>query len=322
MIIISDKKQNLQDFIIQKSKELNCDELCILSGYIGLGPIDKISNLKDLKLNIVFGLAIEVMTQELKDLLSDYHLEKENNISIYGSNIKSHAKIYLWKNRGKVIYSLCGSANFSSNGLLSINREVLSEVKNNSLKDLNNYYLKVFKSSISIVDVNINKTKKLYIKTPIMDNDDLVFEEFETSSLFSPKYNINWGHSIAKNNLRDSCIPITVGQIKNHPEIFQPKTNNNGLGKADNDPIDIIWDDGTNMVGLFEGTQIINELRYPNKISTYKDKKILGDYIRERMKLEKGVFVTKENFDEYGRNSITIKKIGEGQFYFDFSNNK
>ena len=49
MIIISDKTQNLQDFIIQKSIDLNCDELCILSGYIGLGPIDKISKLKKLK---------------------------------------------------------------------------------------------------------------------------------------------------------------------------------------------------------------------------------------------------------------------------------
>jgi hypothetical protein len=53
------------------------------------------------------------------------------------------------------------------------------------------------------------------------------------------------------------------------------------LGKADNEPIDIIWDDGTNMAGLFEGTQTINELRYPNKISTYKTKKNL-EIILER----------------------------------------
>jgi hypothetical protein len=67
-----------------------------------------------------------------------------------------------------------------------------------------------------------------------------------------------------------------------------------------------------------EGTAEINGLRYPNKISTYKDKKILGDYLRGRMKLKIGSYVTEKQFKQYGRDNITISKISDGIYYFDF----
>jgi len=73
------------------------------------------------------------------------------------------------------------------------------------------------------------------------------------------------------------------------------------------------------MVCLMEGTADINGLRYPNKISTYKDKKILGDYLRSRMKLKVGTYVTENHFNKYGRDTITISKISDGVYYFDFS---
>ena len=49
--------------------------------------------------------------------------------------------------------------------------------------------------------------------------------------------------------------------ILNHPELFPPKsktprtTVTSGRKHRHNEAIDIIWDDGTTMVGLFEGTQ-------------------------------------------------------------------
>ena len=57
----------------------------------------------------------------------------------------------------------------------------------------------------------------------------------------------------------------------------------------------------------------------PNKISTYKDKKILGDYLRGRMKLKVGTYVTENHFKKYGRDTITISRISDGVYYFDFN---
>jgi hypothetical protein len=142
---------------------------------------------------------------------------------------------------------------------------------------------------------------------------------FISGSLYAEKSKINWGHGGAHNHPRDAYIPINVPDVKKFPNLFPPKTANKGLRNADNDPIDIIWDDGNVMTGILEGTQNVNGERYPNKIGSYRDKKILGDYLRERMGLEQGVFVTETDFINYGRDNIRIKKIGDSTYQFDFS---
>jgi hypothetical protein len=221
----------------------------------------------------------------------------------------------LWKNKGDIIYALNGSANFSSKGLLTEYREVLSEVNKEDFKEFQSYYNKIFDSSLPIIDkesIRISNVSKTI-------NNDVVTGICETDSLFAEKSKINWGHSNAHTNPRDAYIPLRKNDILNHPELFPPKSSNKGLRFADNEPIDVIWDDGTNMVCLMEGTADINGLRYPNKISTYKDKKILGDYLRSRMKLKVGTYVTENHFNKYGRDTITISKISDGVYYFDFS---
>ena len=92
---------------------------------------------------------------------------------------------------------------------------------------------------------------------------------------------------------------------------------------------------------LLEGTQTIDDVYYPKQISTYKSKKELGLYLRKRIgdkigmdlvipvdskdefrnniDIYKDKLINKEMLDRYGRSSINIKLIGEGTYYFDFS---
>ena len=314
MILYTDNTRNLESLIINRSKQLVCDEICILSAYVGVGPILKISEIEGLKVNILFGLAIEGAQEKLLDELRKVHLNAENSVSIYYPKIQSHAKIYLWKNNGDVIYALNGSANFSSKGLLTEYRELLSEVNKEDFKEFKAYYDKIFQSSLPIIEKE--SVKNSY--TVKNDISEIVIGVCETDTLYAEKSKINWGHSNGHTNPRDAYIPLRKIDILNHPELFPPKSNDNGLRFADNEPIDVIWDDGKNMVCLMEGTSEINGLRYPNKVSTYKDKKILGDYLRYRMKLKPGTFVTENHFKKYGRNNITISQISDGVFYFDF----
>ena len=83
--------------------------------------------------------------------------------------------------------------------------------------------------------------------------------------------------------------------------MFPEKADNKGLGYNENAPIEILWDDGIRMAALLEGSLTIDGLRYPNKISSFRSKKIMGDYLRRRMGIPKGKFVTKQMFDHYGR---------------------
>ena len=316
MILYTDNSRNLENLIINRSERFACDEICILSAYVGISPILKISKLEGVKINILYGLATEAAQDKLLEELKKIHNDDLNLVSIYYPQIQSHAKIYLWKNKGEIIYALNGSANFSSKGLLTEYRELLSEVNKEDFKEFQTYYDKIFNSSFPIIDKENLKAKNS--NTTIQPNQVIVNGLCETGSLYSEKSKINWGHSNAHTNPRDAYIPLRKNDIIDHPELFPPKSTDKGLGFSDNEPIDVIWDDGTNMVCLMEGTAEINGLRYPNKISTYKDKKILGDYLRTRMKLKIGSFVTENQFKQYGRDTITISKISDGVYYFDF----
>ena len=98
MILYTDNSRNLESLIINRSKQLVCDEICILSAYVGINPILKISKVDDIKITILYGLATEAAQDKLLDELKKIHTDDLNLVSIYYPQIQSHAKIYLWKN--------------------------------------------------------------------------------------------------------------------------------------------------------------------------------------------------------------------------------
>jgi len=316
MVFYTSKITNLQQNLIQITEGLDCDELFVLSGYIGPGPLLNLSLVDGVKLNVIFGLAIESVSKQLHEELIKI-VDANKDISIFYSNIPSHVKIYMWLKKGVPVYCINGSANFTSNGLLKPLREILTQVPASQFKNILSY-LNQIKDSIFPIRDYVPKVK---------NSNNIVKEEvipivegyYLTGSIFGEKSKINWGHGNANTNPRDAYIPISVQDVKNMPDLFPAKTENRGLGYADNDPIDIVWDDGAVMIGILEGTQPIFGERFPNKISSYKDKTILGDYLRRRMGIDQGDFVTELDFFNYGRNNIGIKKIGDSTYQFDFS---
>jgi hypothetical protein len=318
MILFTDKTKNLQNLLIQKSKYILCDELCIISGYVGIGPIELITETENLNVTLIYGLAFEGIQEKLLSQLQNIHQDLDKNITIYCPSIPSHAKLYLWKYKGEIVYGLNGSANFSSNGLLTLYRELLSEVNKEDFREFNDYFQTIYDSCIEITEVTPSKRIE---KARLSINQTPFVEGFcTTDSLFGNGSKINWGFAPkGHTNPRDAYIGLRKQDIEQYPELFPPKSANNGLGRADNEPIDVIWDDGVSMVCLLEGSMEIDSVRYPNKISTLKSKKILGDYLRNRLGILPGIKVTEKDFARYGRNNITISKINEGSYYFDFS---
>ncbi|MBQ8022715.1 MAG: hypothetical protein IJ254_00395 [Succinivibrio sp.] len=78
------------------------------------------------------------------------------------------------------------------------------------------------------------------------------------------------------------------------------------------------------MTGLLEGSVVKKEdgktVLQTKQISSYPQKSILGEYIRKRLGVEKEDPMTMKDLDEYGRTSIDVYLLGEGIYYFDFSN--
>ena len=316
MIYYTTSSSNLQQELIQISEGLDCDELLVVSGYVGPGPLINLTLVDGINLNVIFGLATESVSKPLHEEL--LKIENDNKrIKIFYSNLPSHVKIYMWRKKGVPVFCLNGSANFTSNGLLKPFREILTLVPASQFKGMTSYINIITDKSFTLKDFT-PKVKTTESKG-LMDSSQFDDGNFVSGSLYAEKSKINWGHGNANTNPRDAYIPISVLDVKRFPSLFPAKTKSNGLGYSDNDPIDIIWDDGVVMTGILEGTQNVNGERFPNKIGTYKDKKILGDYLRSRMGIEHGAFVTKMDFINYGRNNIGIKKIGDSTYNFDFS---
>ena len=61
---------------------------------------------------------------------------------------------------------------------------------------------------------------------------------------------------------------------------------------------------------------------YPNKLSSFPKKSDLGKYFRSRLGTGDGEKITKKDLIDYGRTDVYIQKIGQDQYYIDFSKDK
>lgn len=144
---------------------------------------------------------------------------------------------------------------------------------------------------------------------------------------------INWG--MAKNNgshvnINDACIKIGMELINHYPKLFPIKqkapTNIDGVLRKEhrhNDNIEIIWDDGTTMTALLEGSVPKNvggeRVVYPKQLASTPSKATLGKYLRNRLGIKEGIPITLEDLEKYGRTTIDVSLQGEGIYFFDFS---
>lgn len=147
---------------------------------------------------------------------------------------------------------------------------------------------------------------------------------------------LNWGFSNALPAPMDAYISIPVSLIKDNLDFFASKDKDERI-------IEIIWDDGTEMLASLEGSQNVLGKKYPKQISSHPHKCDLGRYLRRRIgeyiqedlvfpeglskvELEENPhkyaekFILKEQLLKYGRTDITVFKIGPSRYFFDFSN--
>lgn len=335
--------QNLENIVFTRNQLFQCDELIILSGYVGPTPIRKLETLP-IKSTVVYGMyGCDGIRQSLHSALVAEN-GSISNVNILYSTIPVHSKCYIWKNKGAVVHALIGSANFSTNGLTTPFKEVLAETTFDTFDPLNQYIDMILDRTISCEEavVKVNKSKIAYKDFERVENG--ADKDICTMPLYiirdgikvvPERSGINWG--MAKNygshvNINDAYIGITSGMIDQYPELFPKKQecpSEDGKiirkGHRHNDNIEILWDDGTTMTGLLEGSisKKINGIKelYPKQISTTPKKAELGKYIRKRMGIAEGVPITMVDLERYGRDSIDVSLQGEGIYYFDFSRN-
>lgn len=330
---------NLDNIVYERYKLNRCDDIAIISGYVGPAPIEKISQLP-IHSTIIYGMyGSDGIGKALHNSLVAAD-KKYENVDIYYSTVPVHSKIYMWRNHNEVIHALIGSANFSTNGLTTPYKETLAETTSDTFEPLDNYLARIMSTAIRCTEATVKVRQK-----PVSKSEDknviydanicsmpLYLLEGEIKKMPATS-GVNWGMAKLNGshvNINDAYIPISAEMCRMYPLMFPVKKNGPDVlesiikkGHRDNDNIDIIWDDGTTMTGLLEGNRkaIVNGnyVEYPKQISTTPHKSELGKYIRSRIGVKEGNPITIEDLEKYGRMTINISLQGEGIYYFDFS---
>jgi len=332
---------NLESIVFNRNQLFQCDELVVLSGYVGPAPIKKLQSLP-IKSTVIYGMyGCDGIQQSLHDALVEEN-KSLSKVDIRYSTIPVHSKCYIWKNKGKVVHALIGSANFSMNGLTTPFKEVLAETTYDTFDPLNQYLDMVMGRTIDCKDAIVKKNKSRFSKPNETQEPQIFDKDICTMPLYiidngvkvvPAQSGINWG--IAKLsgshvNINDAYIKISAEMLEHYPEMFpkkQESPTHEGTairtGHRHNDNIEILWDDGTTMTGLLEGSipKTFDGVRglYPKQVSSTPRKSELGKYLRKRIGVEEGVPITMEHLEKYGRTTIDVSLQGEGIYYFDFS---
>lgn len=327
--------KNLEDIVFGRHEVVpDVDQLIIISGYVGPQMIKRLQELP-FQSRVIYGMYGESgVGRPLHNAL--VNLEKNlPQTDIYYSKIPVHAKCYMWMHNHKIQHALVGSANFSANGLHNDYREVLAETTRDTFQPLLEYTESIMNEAIlctdNSVDLRGGSSKTKEIKNIVNNNNpDVCSMTLLDRNGNTPEGSgINWGFSKKGHNSPGvSYIPIRTSYIRMYPRIFKPKQTHalsftkGAKPNRQNDAVELIWDDGTEMEGLLEGSQPVDGLQYPKNLSSSPDKKQIGAYLRRRLHLPSDIFVTKKHLEDYGRTTIDISRIGDGIYYLDFSTKK
>jgi len=311
--------ENLEEIIFNRHNLFSSDELIVLSGYVGPNPIRRLQTLP-LQSKVIYGMyGDDGIKQPLHNSLVDLQNSLEK-VDIFYSNLPVHSKCYVWQNRGQIVHALVGSANFSKNGLTTPYREILAETTHDSFNPLSDYIKKVLNNSISCLEVGI--TPALTTLSDRICLLSLLGKDGEVQHTAG----LNWGQNSANHTTKnDSYIKIRIQDIRNFPDLFPAKQVNplkfDGRGKKHrhNDNIEIIWDDGVCMAGLFFGNQTVDGIMYPKQVGSFPHYAEMGKYLRRRLKVPDKQPVRRSHLERYGRNTIGVSLLSEGVYGFDFS---
>lgn len=317
---------NLEDIIFDRHNTYEADELIIISGYLGPYPVGRLEEMP-FDTTVVYGMyPAHGIGERLHSSLTGMQ-NRIANINILYSGLQVHAKCYIWKKNGEIVHALIGSANFSSNGLRSPYREVLTEADSSTYAELDIYMTSVLDGATPCLDVIIaagvpRQPQQVYTRTT--DYCRMTLLDPRTGETPSTS-GLNWGQNPENHTTKnDAYIPVRAGHIRTYSDIFLPKSDFSSISQGGrvqrhNDAIEMLWDDGTVMNGLFEGNYEIQDVNYPKQISSFPEKSILGTYIRNRIGVDSEAFVNTQDLIDYGRTHIDISLLEEGIYYLDFS---
>ena len=213
-------------------------------------------------------------------------------------NSPVHAKTYVWLNDSGPFMAFCGSANYTITGFI---RRQIEAVTGADPVAVSKFYEECLPYTINCLDETVPDCVAL---TETRRTDDNVNEDTITLSLLTKstgethkKAGLNWGQRPGRNP-NQAYIPIPAQHYDFFPKIGEQFT--------------VQTDDGFPFV-------FVRAQQMGKALHTTQNNALLGEYIRTRMELPSGEFVTRQHLLDYGRTDVTFIKIDEETYLMDFS---
>ncbi len=229
-------------------------------------------------------------------------------------NSPVHAKTYVWLNDSGPFAAFCGSANYTQPGFGLTQPKQIEAVTQADPVLAAKFYDERLPYTIDCLDetvtdyVTLTKAgraddRMTRDKEMTRDKDRVTLtllssRKSKTGETETPKRSgINWGQRGSRNK-NEAYINIPAKHRDFFPERRQKFA--------------VLTDDDASFI-------FVRAQDGGKGLETPQNNALLGEYIRKRMELPSGEFITKQHLLDYGRTDVTFIKIDEETYLMDFS---
>lgn len=208
-----------------------------------------------------------------------------------------HAKTYVWLDDSGPFMAFCGSANYTITGFIRRQIEAVTEA---DPVLVSKFYEECLPYTIDCLDETAPDCVKLMETRRVGDNvnkDMVTLTLLDSRTGETPKRSgLNWGQRPGRDP-NQAYIPIPSQHYDFFPKIGEQFT--------------ALTDDDFPFV-------FVRAQERGKALHTTQNNALLGEYIRTRMGVPSGEFITKQHLLDYGRTDVTFIKIEDETYLMDF----
>lgn len=320
---------NLFDEALIKPVHDGADKLLIISGYatsaMAFHHLDTIKQInKSIEIELIVGMTVQ---DGLSPANHKGFQELSNNLENFQCSYLAqrppvHSKVYVWLRKNSPFVGFTGSANYTQNAFLRVQREVLTECDANaSVKYFQNLtkdtiycdhqdaedFVQIYKQRQKTVKSRqqiIAEREEQLEETPDSENlstlDKVCVSFLDRNGNLPQTSGLNWGQREGRE--RNQAYVKLPAEVY-HTDFFPERTIH----------FTVLTDD--NRVLICTRAQDNGKA-----IHTPHNNSLLGEYFRNRLGVLGGQPVQLGDLNKYGRSDVCFYKIDDETYFMDFSN--
>jgi len=316
---------NFRDHVLLDPIMAGADRLKIVSGYathtMASWHITEIKSRIQRRIDIdlivgmcpLDGISVSVHNG-FKELIAEHSIGSQTPFmcQYVTEGLPVHSKLYLWERAGRPFLAYTGSANYTQPAFFGRRDEILEDCNPN---DALVYFNSIEPRTMYCNHAEIEDRVVLTQAHPVLRAEESPLVTLRgagvtqiTLSLLT-RYGdvgfgsgINWGHrrNGTPREPNQAYIPLPSDIARS------------GFFPLERRHFSVLTDDNRQLI-------LRVEQQNDKAITTPHNNSLLGEYIRGRIGVANGAFISRQDLLDYGRTNVTFYKLDDEQFFMDFS---